>query len=233
MGSLGNIAFSVVATLSFMIAIWLVMGKRHLGELTAVDFVVSVTAGTVAGAGIADSRIELGRVLVALALLALFQVALSWVSVKSRGMYKNLTSEPVVVVENGQIIKERLCKVRITVETVLQLLREKDVFDITEVELAVLEPNGRLSVLKKSEYLPIKPCQVNLTVAANRILFPVIIEKQIDEQTLRSLGFSDAQIGILKSQYNALEEVFVAFMDKEHQVHIVKDKPVYKGSIFR
>jgi len=231
---LGTIAFNVVATMGVMLFIWLMMGKRQLGELTALDFAVSITAGTVAGAGIADPHVELGQVLVALGLLGTVQITISWACLKYRAAYTNMSLEPTVLVEDGQIIKANLQKVHITLGTLLQLLREKEVFDITEVELAILESTGKLSVLKKAEFSPLKPIQVNVSVAANSILHPVIMEGKLQEKSLRTLGCSEAQIEALRWQYqDRLGEVFVVFMDKEHRIHVVKNSVSEKGDFLQ
>ncbi|MBP2652146.1 MAG: hypothetical protein H6Q74_2971 [Firmicutes bacterium] len=228
---LGGLVFTVVATMTVLIAAWSVMGKRHVGEMSAADFAVSVTAGTVAGVGIADSRIEVGRVLIALGLLGLVQLVLSWISLKSRSVYKKIGAESVVLIEDGQIIKANLRKVRLTIEMLLQLLREKGVFDITEVELAVLEATGRLSVLKKAEFLPLKPSQVDICVAGNSILYPVIVEGKLEEKALSGLGCTEEQIKALRRQCNdTIDEIFVAFMDKNHRIHVVKEGVKEKGT---
>jgi uncharacterized membrane protein YcaP (DUF421 family) len=224
MERVGVIAFDVLATMVVLLAIWLAMGHRQMGTLTPFDFIVSITAGTVAGAGIVDPRIELGDIIVTLTLIGAAQVAFSWLSVKFRGVYKRSSPAPAVLVENGQIIKANLRKVRLTAEMLLQLLRGKSVFDITEVEVAVLEPNGRLSVLKRAEFLPLTPNSVNLAVAPNKILLPVILDGQLQEDILMKMGFSEEQILEFRRQYrDRLNEVFVAFMDKDGQLHIIKE----------
>lgn len=233
MEKLGSIAFAVVATMTVFLAVWLATGKRQMGELTPLDFAVSITAGTVAGAGIADPRIELSHTLAALVCLGLVQVGLSWVSLKYRAVYSRVNLEPTVVVENGQIIKANLRRSRLTAEMLLQLLREKDVFDITEVELAVFEPSGRLSVLKKAEYLPLTAVRLGYQVPANRVLLPVVLEGELQEKVLRGLGFSAAEIDRLRAVYDKrLGEVFVAFMDKERQVHLVREDAAESTPIF-
>lgn len=224
MEKLGTIAFTVLVVMAVLLATWLAMGKRQIGEMTPVDFAVSITAGTIAGAGIVDNRIELAQVIVALIVLGMLQIAVSWLTLKSRPIYCKLNFEPTTVVENGQIIKDNLRKARITAEMLLQLLREKDVFDISEVELAVLEPTGKLSVLKKAEFLPVTPSQLRVEVTPNKVLVPVILEGELQEQVLQKLGFSQQQIRDFREQYgDRLNEVFVAFMDKNRQMHVIKD----------
>ena len=81
METLGGTAFHAIVSMAVMLLIWLVMGKRQIGELSPFDFAVSITAGTVVGAGIVDPRIELSRTIVALVVLGLLQIAVSWVGI--------------------------------------------------------------------------------------------------------------------------------------------------------
>ncbi len=231
MGELGSIVFTVVATMAVLVTIWLVAGKRQMADLTPLDFAMSITAGTVAGASIADPRIELGHALAALVVLGATQVAVSWISMKYRGVYTRINYAPTVVVEDGQLIKANLRGARMTAEMLLQMLREKDVFDITEVELAILEPTGRLSVLKKAEYLPLTARRLGREVAPNRVLVPVVLEGELQEAALSKLGFSAGQIEEFRGRYGErLEEVFVAFMDREGQLHVVREDVAENGS---
>jgi uncharacterized membrane protein YcaP (DUF421 family) len=222
--TLGGTAFHTIAGMSALLVIWLIMGNRQIGELSPFDFAVSITAGTVVGAGIADPRIELSRTIVALGILAIMQVSLSWLAIKYRTVHQKVNYEPIVMVENGEIIKTNLRKARMPVEMLLQLLRDKDVFDITEVELAILEPHGKLSVLKKAEYRPIKANDLKVSVAPNRILIPVILEGQLQEEVLKKMGFSPEEIDRFRqSHQDKLDEVFIAFMDQNHRVHVTNE----------
>ena len=224
MDLLGVTAFKVVAIMAVLLLIWLAMGNRQLGEFTPFDFAVSITAGTIAGAGIADTRIELANVIVSLVLLGLMQIGVSWLSLRYSLVHNRLNYKPAVLVQNGQIIKPNLKSARLTAVTLLQLLREKGVFDITEVELAVLEPQGKLSVLKKAEYLPLTPKTMNIQALPNKILSPVILEGELQEKVLKRLGFSDNEIAVFKKRCgNNLDDIFIAFMDKNKQLHVVRE----------
>ncbi|WP_165866070.1 DUF421 domain-containing protein [Lucifera butyrica] len=222
---LGILVFRAVASIGVLFLVHLAMGQRQIGELSPFDFAVSITIGTIAGAAIADQRIELGNALISLILVGGMQVLLNYGSLKSRRLHKKINFEPIILVEEGQVIKANLHKARLTVEMLLQLLREKDVFDITAVELAVLEPHGRLSVLKKAECSPLTPRQCRLTVPDNDVLVPVIMEGELQEKALVQLGFTPEQIEAFRHEYrDVLRNVFIAFMDKRHQLHIVKEE---------
>ena len=99
------------------------------------------------------------------------------------------------------------------------------------MELAVLEPHGKLSVLKKAEFLPFTASRMNVTVAPNRIFIPVILEGELQEKVLEEMGFSKEQMLELKQQYRSdLHEVFVAFMDKNQQLYIIKEEVRESGT---
>ncbi len=224
METLGGTAFHATVSIAAMLLIWLILGKRQIGELSPFDFAVSITAGTVVGAGIVDPHIELSRTIVALVVLGVLQICVSWLSIKFRKIQRSLSSDPIVLVENGQIIKANLAKVRVPVEILLQMLREKDVFDITEVEVAIFEPHGRLSVLRKPEYSPVTPQQLKLNVDANRILVPIILEGVLQVDLLKKMGFSPQEIEEFHQKYqDRIDNVFIAFMDKQHNLHITEE----------
>lgn len=224
MDKVGAVSFHVLITMSALLLISISMGKRHLGELSPLDFIVSITIGAVAGASIAVPESDLVGTLVAILLLGLFQITVSWITLKSRKLQHKVSLTPTVLVENGAIIKKSLKKVRIPIEMLLQMLREKEIFDINEVELAIFEPQGKLSVLKKPEYQPLKPHQLNIAAAPNQILTPVILEGELQTDVLKQMGFSVEQIDEFREQNkDRLDNVFVAFMDKNRKLYVIND----------
>lgn len=230
METLGETLFHLFATIAVLIIVWMLMGKRQLGELSPVDFSISIAAGTVAGSTIADPRIAVGHALLALVLLGLIQFAVSRLSICFRTVHNAVSFEPTVLVENGQVIKKNLRKIRMPVEMVLQLLREKGVFDIREVEVAIFEPHGKLSVLKKADRLPLNASQLQMAVAPNKIIVPVVIEGQLQKEMLKKMGFSQDQIEEFHAQHEReLQDVFIAFMDKNRELYIVKDDVAETG----
>lgn len=224
METLGITLFRVVAGMGVLLVIMLTTGLRPVSEFSSFDFLISITIGAVAGALIVDQRLELVSSLFALLVLGILQLFFGWLSIKIRPVNRKLNFTPRVLVENGRIIKENLRKVRMPVETLLQLLRERDVFDVTVVELAILEPHGRLSVLKKAEHLPLTPSQVNFTVTPNSILVPVILEGELQETALAGMGLSKEQIEEFRRQHQeGIQNVFIAFMDQDKRLHVVKE----------
>lgn len=230
MQTIGFTVFHIIVTMVVLLAVSLLMGKQQIGELSPLNFIIAITAGTVAGAGIVDPRIDLVTVVISITLIGLLQSVITWLAIKNRSLRNKVNFTPTVLVENGMIIKANLRKVRLPLETLLALLRDKDAFDVNEIELAILEPHGKLSVLKKAEYQPLKPWHANIPVAPNKILTPVVIEGKLQENALRQLGFSARQISELHDEYkDMLDNVFVAFMDQSRQLYITSEDIQEKG----
>jgi uncharacterized membrane protein YcaP (DUF421 family) len=232
--TLGTVVFRGLAAMTIIIGLCIMMGQRQIATASLFDGIVIIMIGTIAGAAIMDYRTDLLMALTVIVLLGLLRVIVYWVTLRYRMVLHKADTEPVILVKDGKISKANLRKVQITVETLLQMLREKDIFDITQVEVAVLEYQGNLSVLKKAEFLPLHAKQIQLTtVLPNRILVPVIIEGNLQEQVLKKIGFSPRQIQEFRQQHQAeIHNVFVAFMDQDHKLQIIHDDDLQENSVF-
>lgn len=235
MQTVGITLFHITVTMAVLFVLSLLMGKRKIGEFNQFDFIVTITMGIVAGFGIVYPHMDLATVVISMILIGLIQYLVRILTIKIRKncklQSKNMC-EPVVLIENGKIIKAGLTKAQLSLETVFGLMREKGIFDINEVELAILESHGKLSVLKKAEYRPLTAMQINLAVPPNKILTPVIIEGKLQFKNLEYLGFSVKQVKKMQNQYkDSLENILVAFMDQNHRVYII-NKDVQETGVF-
>jgi uncharacterized membrane protein YcaP (DUF421 family) len=232
--TLGTVIFRGLATMAIIVGLCMMMGPSQIAKASPFDGIVIITIGTIAGVAILDYRMDLLMALTVIVLLGLLRFIVHWVTLRYHMVLHKANTGPVILVKDGKISKANLRKVRVTVETLLQMLREKDIFDITQVEVAVLEHQGNLSVLKKAEFLPLHAKQIQLTtVLPNRILVPVIIEGNLQEQVLKKIGFSPQQIQEFRQQHQAeIHNVFVAFMDKDHKLHIIHDDDPQENGVF-
>ncbi len=145
----------IVTILPLLLFMTLYMGKRAIGELPIFDYLIIITLGAVVGADIADPSIKHFPTAVAIIIIALFQRVITNWKITNRKIGRLLTFEPTVVIQNGKFLDKNLKKIRYSIDNILQMLREKNVFDISEVETAIIEANGALSVLKKTEKHPV------------------------------------------------------------------------------
>jgi uncharacterized membrane protein YcaP (DUF421 family) len=212
----------ILTILPLLLFITLFMGKRAIGEIPVFDFLIVIILGALVGADIADPNIEHLPTALAIIFIGIFQrVVANW-KISNRKIGKLLTLEPTVVIQNGKFIVKNLKKIRYSIDNILQMLREKDVFDINEVETAIIEGNGALSVLKKPEKNAVTREDMNIVNTTSLISLPVIIEGTIYSDVLRDFNLSEAWlIQQLSAQgvYN-INRVFFASINRNYELHI-------------
>ena len=182
----------ILTILPLLLFTTLFMGKRAIGEIPVFDFLIVITLGAVVGADIADPNIKHLPTVLTIIFIGLFQrVVANW-KISNRKIGRLLTLEPTVVIQNGKLIDKNLKKIRYSIDNILQMLREKDVFDINEVETAIIEGNGALSVLKKSQKNSVTREDMNIVNTTSVIALPLIVEGTVYADVLKDFNLSEA-----------------------------------------
>ena len=141
---------SVVIYLIVVMAVR-IMGKRQIGELNPHEFVITILISAVATIPIQESAIPLAYSVVPILVFVSLEVLESALSIKFPAFSKLIDGQPITVIKNGKIQFKELNRLRFSTEDLMDALRQKDVFDIREVENAIVETNGSLSVQKKND----------------------------------------------------------------------------------
>lgn len=151
------------AIIVFVLLIFLtrLIGKKLLSQMTYFDFVTGITIGTIGGAYV-TTEVKGYYVLLGPIILTILVLLSGLLTLKNNAARKLIEGEPLVVVQNGKIYEKTMSKIRYNADDLMMQLREKGVFDLSEVEFAILEPHGQLSVLKKSQHLPLTPKDLNM-----------------------------------------------------------------------
>lgn len=140
--------------------LWLVTkltGQREIARLNCFDFVVAIAVGSIAAQPLATPRADLLGPIVSIGVLGLAHIALAYLALKSAGFRRIAQEEPLVLVQNGKILDEMMKKARFSLDDLLAELRLKNVAHLRDVAFAILEPNGQLSVILKSQTRPVTP----------------------------------------------------------------------------
>lgn len=217
----------IITILPLLLFMTLFMGKRTIGELPVFDYLIIITLGAVAGADIADPNIKHLPTAVAIIAIAIFQRIIANWKITNRKVGRLLTFEPTVVIQNGKFLEKNLKKIRYSIDNILQMLREKNVFDITEVETAIIEANGALSVLKKPQKNFVTLDDMKIVKTTSAIAFPVIVEGSIYSDILRDFKLNQAWLREQLSYQgvNDLKEVFFASINRDLELHVsLKDE---------
>ena len=138
------------------------LGKQQLSQLTFYEYITGITMGDIA----ASIAIDAGRsplyYMLALVAFAMLTLGTGVITEKSRPLRKLIEGEPVVLVHNGKILEHNMAKSGYNMENLMMQLRERDAFDIREVEFAIAETDGYLTVLKKSQNRPVTPADLGV-----------------------------------------------------------------------
>jgi len=141
---------SVIIYLFVVLAVR-IMGKRQIGELNPHEFVITILISAVATIPIQESSIPLSNSLIPIMIFVSLEVLESALAIKFPAFGKLIDGQPIYVIKNGKLQKNELKRLRFSIDDLKDALRQKDVFDISEVENAIVETNGSLSVQKKSD----------------------------------------------------------------------------------
>jgi uncharacterized membrane protein YcaP (DUF421 family) len=143
-----DIFIRTITALIILLVVARILGKQTISNMTFHDFVTGITIGAIAANLAFNEKIEVWYLILSLIVVTITSYTLSVIAIKSRKLRKWISGSPTVMIEHGKILEDNMKKVRYTMDSLNQSLREKDIFNIEEVEYALLEDNGRLSVLK-------------------------------------------------------------------------------------
>lgn len=216
----------IITIFPLMLAITLYMGKRSIGELPVFDFLVIVILGAVVGADIADPNIKHVHTAVAIVLMGIFQKVISRLKIKYRRFGHIITFEPTIVIQDGKFLVSNLSKIRYSIDNILQMLREQEVFDISEVYLGIVEANGNISILKKSNKAEVTIEDMNLNKKQSSLSYPIIVDGILYNDTLIKLNLSENWLRehLDNLSINSVEEVFFASINMKKELHVSPQK---------
>ncbi|MFB4321277.1 MULTISPECIES: DUF421 domain-containing protein [Paenibacillus] len=204
------------------------LGKQTLSNMNFHEFVTAVILGAIAANFAFNEKMQVIHLLISLAVFTFTSYFLSIIVVKNRKLRMLAEGTPSVIIEGGKVLEDNLKKNKLTLDTVNQMLRQKDIFDISEVEYGVLEINGMISVMKKKEYqnVTLKDLKKGSKVEQQ---FPIelIMDGQLLEKNLKINALSPDWITEkLKARNKNIEDVFYAVKGTDGQLYIdfYKDK---------
>jgi uncharacterized membrane protein YcaP (DUF421 family) len=199
-----------------------ILGKQQISQLTFFDYVLGITIGSTASSLTTDLDSKAWPHWVGLITWTGAVFLTQLVSLKWRSVHKYLNGEPTVVIMNGNIMEKTMKKIRYTTDDLLEQLRLAGEFDIGKVEFAVLETNGQLSVLKKTQYQPVTPHDLKLSTNYQGIGAELIYDGVIIDQNLQQVNLDRKWLyaELKKHGIKRTSEVFLALLDSSGSLYI-------------
>lgn len=159
------------------------MGKREIGQLSVLDFVVSIMIAELAVISIENIKVPMMNTIVPIVVLLIIQISLAYISLKSQKLRKMIDGKPSVLIAKGKIDENEMRKQRYNFDDLLIQLRQSKVRNLSDVEFAILEPSGKLSVIEKKS---------NLQSADHKsspdLPLPLVLDGKVQNEHLEQLG---------------------------------------------
>lgn len=165
--------------------------------------------------------------IIALIIFTLLTIATSYLNLKSYTARRIINAKTLILIENGRIIDKNMKRLRITINELMMKLREKDVFSLEDVQFAIMESNGELSVLIKANKKPVTPYDMNLKVKNLSLINDIIIDGKIIDKNLKIAGIDKSWLKseLKRKSINNIEEVFYAGIDQNNKLIISEKYP--------
>ena len=200
-----------------------IMGKREIGQLQPYELVVTIMIAELASVPMQEIGIPIIRGIIPIIALTIGQVAISHVSLKSGFLRRVFTGKPEVLIQKGKIMEDRLYKQKYTIDGLLEQLRVMGYFNIEDVEYAILETSGEISVIPKPEKRPVTVGDLN--IKSKYLGFPraLVIDASLIEDNIKKMGLNNEQVEkILKDNKTTLEKTFLLMLNEDGGVFIQK-----------
>lgn len=213
------------AVLAFFILLLLarLMGKTQVSQLTFFDYVTGITIGSIAASMSIDTTIQTISGVVGLLVWAGLAILMDMVVLKSVPARKIIQGEPTVIIRNGKLMEDAMARCHYNVDELMTQLRGYKIFDLSKVQEAVLETNGKLSVLTKPEASPLTRKDLNMNTAKIGAQPMILVaDGNIAHHRLENLGLNEDWLKeqIRKHGVNDLGEVMVAQLGTEGELYV-------------
>jgi len=164
------------------------MGRKQISQLNLYDYVVGITIGSVAAEISTNFDTDFLGGIVVMSVYSVVSVIFSFITEKSIILRRFIIGVPIVVIEKGKILEASLKKAKFDVNELLQEARISGYYDLSQIEYAVMEANGKVSFLPKSKYIPVTPDDMKLKVDKNGLVSNLVIDGEIMLNNLKRIN---------------------------------------------
>jgi uncharacterized membrane protein YcaP (DUF421 family) len=215
-----------------------VLGKKQIAQLSFFEYVTGITIGSIAAEVIMGLEQNMFYGFLAMIIVAVIPFIVGLISLKSKKFRDFTEGKGTIVIKDGKVMEDNLKKERYTTDELLELLRNKDIFQVSDVQFAILEATGDLSVMLKKENQPLTPKDLNMKVASIKEPQTVIMDGKILDEPLATIGYSRGWLkteleklgvtieNVFIGQVNSYGELTVDVFDDKLQVPSPQERPL-------
>ncbi len=210
--------FSIIA----LLVLTKFMGYRQVSQFSMFDYINGITIGSIAAEMAVDLEGNFLKPLVAMIIYTIVVLLLSKISQKSIKLRRLINGKAITIYQNGKIYNENLRKAKMDVDEFLVECRVNGYFDLSQIESAILEPNGKISILPVSEERPATPKDLGITPTQEEVFANIIIDGKVMKENLKHVGRDMNWLNQKLEGQNIkkIEDVFLAICDKQDNFYV-------------
>lgn len=200
-----------------------IMGKRQIGQLQPAELVVTILLSEIAATPMQDNDIPMTNTIIAILVLVALEILMSALSMKSVRMRSLLQGNSLVLIREGNIDQKQMKRLRYTLDDLLEALRQKDVFDLNDVQYAIAETDGSLSVLLKPEKRTVTVEDMKLKKNDKGLFCVTVMDGVVIRSDFADCDMNDEKLGkIIKKAGLEVKDIYLMTVDKNGNVNLIK-----------
>ena len=207
-----------------VVVVMRIMGKRQIGQLQPFELVVAIMISELAAVPMQNTGIPLVNGIIPILTLLIAQISMSFISLKSIKARTLICGKPSILIENGKIQEEELRSEMYTLNDLLEQLRSKNIANVADVEFAILETNGQLSILPKSQKRPLNPEDLNISTKYEGLPLDLIVDGNVNYNNLSKVKLNDVWLKdqFIKFGISDLKKILFASLDPSGNLYFQK-----------
>ncbi len=232
---LWDVTFRAISSLITLFLVTKMLGKKQVSQLSLFDYVIGISIGNFAAEMTINLESNELNGILAVIIFGVVAYIVSWATMKSIVLRRFFMGTPTILIQNGKILEDNLRKVKFDINDMLEEVRGAGYFDLSQVEYAIMEVNGNLSVLPKPDYRPLTPKDMNLKVNRESICANVIIDSKIMHKNLHNMNKDEKWLlkELKVKGYTDTAKILLATLDIDEKLTIYeKNNGVKPTDIF-
>jgi len=216
-----EVAIRTLAAVTILFIITKILGKRQISELSLFEYITGITLGNLIGYISLDTDTTWYLGFIALFVWVSVSTGAEYLTMKSKKFRDVVDGKSTILIENGTVIEKALKKERLTIDEFLEQLRKKDVFRVADVEFAVMEQSGDISVMLKKEYQPLTPDLLGYHISTEKEPSTIIMDGHILPDSLKASGLNEEWVKKELRKLNlTLDQVSIGQVDSKRELSV-------------
>ncbi|MFD2655516.1 YetF domain-containing protein [Gracilibacillus thailandensis] len=229
-----ELTLRIISTFLFLLFLTRIMGRKELRQLTFFNFVSGIAIGSIAASLVVNQNLDIWAGIYALSAWAILTIIMGVIDIKSKKAREVIQGQPAILIKQGKIMENELRKARLDIDALHALLRKKNVFSVTDVDYAIFETDGTLSVMKNEDKQTLTKGDMHLKVVKTEpfpIATEVISDGKINNSNLSKLNLDQNWLEqqLKRTGVNDISDIFFAEIQKDGTLYIdIRDDGISK-----